>query len=166
MSWNIIRDDYNTVALLRLPLSLKREPTRAAAGMSLSGNVFFFAGNLATLGVFCAAQATAAGAAISEGATAKTTHLVAGPGAEDEVAAAAAAGVTVMSEAEFFRVLCGGSGGGEAAAKGRNKSEGGGKNAKEGKGEAAENAAVRTPPSLSPPPPEYCSFLLVSLSSY
>jgi hypothetical protein len=121
--------------------------------MSVSGNVFFFSGNLATSMESCATQATAAGAAISEGLTAKTTHLVAGPGAEDEVAAAAAAGVTVMSEAEFFRALCGGSSVGEAAAEGTNKSEGKGKRVKEGEGEAAENAAVRpSPPSPLPSP--------------
>ena len=73
--------------------------------MSVSGNVFFFSGNLATSMESCATQATAAGAAISEGLTAKTTHLVAGPGAEDEVATATAAGVTVISEAEFSRVF-------------------------------------------------------------
>ena len=143
--------------------SSKREPTRAAAGMSLSSNVFFSSGNLATSVESCAAQATAAGAAISEGVTATTTHLVAGTGAEDEVAAAA--GVTVMSGAEF-RVLCGGSSCGEAAAEGTNKSEGKRKRVKEGGGEAAENAAVRPPPFpfLTPPPASF-AFLFISLSS-
>jgi len=69
--------------------------------MSLSGNVILFAGTLLTSPASFAAQAEASGAAVS-------TFLVAGPGAEDEVATATAAGVTVISEAEFSRLFFGG----------------------------------------------------------
>jgi hypothetical protein len=73
--------------------------------MSFSGNVIFFSGKFVTSPASFAAQAVkqaeATGAAVS-------TFLVAGPGAEVEVAAANAAGVTVMSEAEFFCAFFGG----------------------------------------------------------
>jgi len=73
--------------------------------MSFSGYVIFFSGKLGTSPASFAAQAVtqaeATGAAVS-------TFLVAGPGAEVEVAAANAAGVTVMSEAEFFCAFFGG----------------------------------------------------------
>ena len=69
--------------------------------MSFSGNVIFFSGKLVTSPASFAAQAEAAGTAVS-------TFLVAGTGAEVEVAAANAAGVTVMSEAEFFCAFFGG----------------------------------------------------------
>ena len=73
--------------------------------MSFSGYVIFFSGKLGTSPASFAAQAVtqaeATGAAVS-------TFLVAGTGAEVEVAAANAAGVTVMSEAEFFCAFFGG----------------------------------------------------------
>jgi len=73
--------------------------------MSFSGNVIFFSGKLVTSPASFAAQAVtqakATGAAVS-------TFLVAGTGAEVEVAAANAAGVTVMSEAEFVCAFFGG----------------------------------------------------------
>ena len=73
--------------------------------MSFSGNVIFFSGKLVTSPASFAAQAVtqakATGAAVS-------TFLVAGTGAEVEIAAANAAGVTVMSEAEFVCAFFGG----------------------------------------------------------
>jgi hypothetical protein len=89
--------------------------------MSLSGKSLCFTGMLTVPRASCAAQAQAAGAAITGGVTGKTTHLVTGPGAGSKVAAAQAKGVVVWTEAEFFSALGGASGasssaGGSAAA--------------------------------------------------
>ena len=107
--------------------------------------VFCFSG-VASRASF-AALAEAAGAAVSEGVTATTTHLVAGPGAEDEVAAAVANGeLTVWTEDEFLRALGGGGGGGgEATAEITNKNKIKGKRPKD---EAAEATTVRPAPRL------------------
>ena len=114
------------------------------SNMSLSGQVLCFTGDLTASRAWLTAQAEAAGATVSESVTDTTTHLVVGPGAEDEVAAAVAKGVTVWTEDKFLRALGGGGGGGggEATAEGTNKNKIKGKRAKEEAAEATAEEAV------------------------
>ena len=92
----------------------------ATSGKPLAGKILCFTGTLTTPRADAAAQATAAGGAVTASVTGKTTHLVAGPGAGAKVAAAQAKGVAIWTEDEFFAAIAGG-GGDKAQSKGKSK---------------------------------------------
>ena len=66
--------------------------------MSLAGKTLVFTGTLAIDRKTATQQAEAAGAKVTGAVSAKTTHLVTGPGAGSNVAAAEAKGVTIWTE--------------------------------------------------------------------
>ena len=81
----------------------EKEEEQKEEAMSLAGKTLVFTGTLAidrktaTHVIYGSTQAEAAGAKVTGAVSAKTTHLVAGPGSGAKVAAAEAKGVTIWT---------------------------------------------------------------------
>ena len=93
----------------------EEEEEEEEVAMSLAGKTLVFTGTLGIDRKTATQQAEAAGAKVTGAVSAKTTHLVAGPGAGSKVAAAEAKGVTIWTENDFLAAV--GVGGGASAPK-------------------------------------------------